>query len=189
MNKKVMMIRYDGGTPRQLTDNNKKLVEMYVDENKLPVYISEDLELIGNLCLSNKDRYRLYRSQPFKTRFLNPATGGFAWVDVVPWSYRKDVIDTGKNDKENGEVIFESKITFYEDPTGKEAVEPTEDFITGRKPKSTISLEEQLFNSQKKNAEYSETIKGLTSTVEDLVKKVDDLSGQVSLVKKEKAKA
>jgi hypothetical protein len=172
MNEKVMFVRYDGGRPRIHEDKNKRPLEMYDSPDGFRVYVSDDLDLVGALCTTNANKYKLYRSKSFKVKQLQP-NSTYKFMDLESWNHRKVVIDTRRLD-DNEQKIFEEKVEWYKHGP-EEIMEPTEKNITGKKPAEVPEVYEKLREEKSKTAALEKAVLDLKSVNADLTSKVNDL--------------
>jgi hypothetical protein len=171
----LMFARYDGKPPRIVENKKGEMVPYFIDKNGIPIYVTDDKKIVSAMITRSSQKYRLYRTKPFYMSVTDVATGSNRWVTSVPWNYRKETVAAGI-DKDNGETIYKEKITWYEDPEGKEAIEPTIEFLTGEKEASESAgqVNQTKIDLARAKAEADK----LRESYFELVKKFDDLKSQ-----------
>jgi hypothetical protein len=122
--RKVLVIRCDGGSPREFITSGDRPAHVMFNSDGVPGYLLDE-DAAGELCAGNPDRYKLYKSAPVAVRVRGK------WVTLNPWVSRKVQKDTGKT-SDNGEVIFEEALEWREDRAGISVVkEPSEAVFLG----------------------------------------------------------
>jgi hypothetical protein len=176
MNKPVLVIRYDGGKPRNI-ECNGRLCSRFTDKYGNHIYVIEDTNIAGRLVSMRPDRWRLFKSRSFDFK-LNKVNGTVEWLRPVPWSYREVTRDVGHD--ERGERKFKTVLEWFEDKEEKFVIEPTEEAITGNASKATISVQDELNSALKENAKLKDIIAGQDKKMAELDRKLDALSSQIS---------
>lgn len=164
----VMVIQYDGSPAIPLTDNGV-MVSFYVDDKGFPVYITSKKHA-RYICAARPDRYRLYRSVTLDVHVKMP-NGAMKYTKVTPWYYRAETVEVGDIGEESS---YETRITWFEDPSEKNIVSATPEFITGKKPPQSQASSDlqavKVENTGLKNqvAELTKLVDALTENVKKL---------------------
>ena len=87
-----------------------------IDENKVAIYTAP-VRIAKRSISQRGDRYHLFNSDPIEVQIDIPG-GSKKWVTYNPWYYEKVSVEAGKN-KDTGEILYEDKIIWQEDKTGK----------------------------------------------------------------------
>ena len=179
MSEKVMFIRYDQNKPRILESKGRPL-ESYDTPEGFRVYITDNLDMVGDLCTKNASKYRLFRSKAFKVKQLKPDSS-YKFEDLASWNYRKVTVDTRQVD-ENEERIFKTEIQWYRHDES-EILEPTEASITGEKPKSEPEVYAEFRKAKARIAELEKDLSDLKAENAELEKAKAELAEENELIK------
>jgi hypothetical protein len=167
-----MFIRYDGNHPGIIEGKDKRPLEMFDTNEGFRVYVTDDIELVGNLCIRSSAKYRLFRSATFKVKIKLP-NSSMTFEDLVSWNYRKVTVDTRRVDND-GQRIYETKIEWYQHGPD-EICEASEAAVTGKRPKDEPEVYGVLKERNDEIAKLKEVvmhqgaqIRGLEAQVKDL---------------------
>ena len=166
--KKVIIIRYDGGVPRDNITVGGEVCGVIKNKDGLPCYLVPSGKSVAELCEVSGSKYRLFRS-PAQQVKIQIGNGRFSWVKVEPWAYEIRTVDTGKLDKDNGEKIFESRI-FWSQKNVAIIDDPTVEDILGVSKTTPAPI--AVLDA--KSRQFEDEINALKAEIAELRKLISD---------------